>query len=168
MAAQQAPDFTLDHILGHPVSLSNYRRRPVVVTFGGRDSSEQIRQIARTIRGRYGDEELPMLSVLDLRGVPKLLHSLVRNRLQHGYEEAVQEATTGMRALGRPVPQDKSSAIVLLPDWDGAVTQRFGLSGVDRQAVAVLIDGDGGIRGYGRGAQAGEQILALVDEHRGE
>ena len=168
MAAQQAPDFTLDHILGHPVSLSDYRGRPVVVTFGGRDSSEQVRQIARTIRGRFGDEELPMLSVLDLRGVPKLLHGLVRNRLQHGYEQAVQEATAGMRALGRPVPPDISSAIVMLPDWDGAVTQRFGLSGVDRQAVAVLIDGDGGIRGYGRGAQGGEQILALVDERPAE
>ncbi len=168
MAAQQAPDFTLDHVVGRPVSLADYRGRPVVITFGGRDSGEQVRQIARTIRARYGDEELPIISVLDLHGVPRPLHGLVRGRLRSVYQEAVREATSDMRAQGRPVPPDMSTGIVLLPDWDGAVTRRFGLSGVDRQAVAVLIGGDGAIRGYGRGAQGGEQILALVDEHRAE
>ena len=105
----------------------------------------------RTISSRYSDDELPLISMLDLRGVPNPLHGLVRNRLQHGYEEAVEEATAGMRALGRPVPRDLSAAIVLLPGWDGAVIQRFGLSGVDQQAVAVLIDADGAIRGHGVG-----------------
>ena len=168
MATRQAPAFTLDHVVGRPVSLADYRGRPVVVIFAGRDSGEQVRQIAWTIRARYGDEELPMLSVLDLHGVPRPLHGLVRGRLRSVYQEAVREATTGMRARGRAVPPDMSAAIVLLPDWDGAVTRSFGLSGVDRQAVAVLIDGDGAIRGNGAGAQAGEQILALVGEPRAE
>ncbi len=168
MATQRAPDFTLDHVVGHPVSLADYRGRPVVVTFGGRDGGEQVRQIARTIRDRYGDEELPIISVLDLHGVPRPLHGLVRGRLRSGYQEAVREATTDMRARGRPMPPDMSTAIVMLPDWDGAVTRSFGLSGVDRQAVAVLIDGDGAIRGSGVGAQAGEQILALFGERRAE
>ena len=162
MAARQAPDFTLDHVVGHRVSLADYRGRPVVVTFGGRDSGEQVRRIARTIRDRYDDEELPIISVLDLHGVPRPLHGLVRGRLQGGYQEAVREATTSLRERGRPLPADMTAAIVLLPDWDGAVTRSFGLSGVDRQAVAVLIDGDGTIRGSGVGAEAGEQILALM------
>ena len=168
MATQQASDFTLEHVVGHRVSLADYRGRPVVVIFGGRDSGEQVRQIARTIRDRYGDEELPMISVLDLHGVPRPLHGLIRGRLRSVYQEAVREATTDMRARGRSVPPDMSAAIVLLPDWDGAVTRSFGLSGVDRQAVAVLIGGDGAIRGHGAGAQAGEQILALVGERRAE
>ena len=48
----------------------------------------------------------------------------------------------------------------MLPDWDGKVIASFGVSGVDRQAVAVLVDAEGAIRGYGAGAQGGEQILA--------
>ena len=49
----------------------------------------------------------------------------------------------------------------MCPDWDGSVTKSFGLQAVDQQAVAVLVDGQGYIRGYGAGAQGGDQILAL-------
>ena len=61
MATQRAPDFTLDHVVRRPVSLADYRGRSVVVIFAGRDSGEQVRQIAWTIHARYGDEELPMI-----------------------------------------------------------------------------------------------------------
>lgn len=53
----------------------------------------------------------------------------------------------------------------MLPDWDGEVTASFGLTGVDRRAVVVLIDGEGVIRGQGAGARGGEEVLALVREH---
>ena len=52
--------------------------------------------------------------------------------------------------------------VIMLPDWQGQVAAAYGLGGVDRQAVAVLVDGDGLIRGYGAGAQGGEQLLALL------
>ena len=52
----------------------------------------------------------------------------------------------------------------MLPDWQGQVAGAYGLSGVDRQAVAILVDGDGQIRGYGAGAQGGEQLLALFGQ----
>ena len=37
----------------------------------------------------------------------------------------------------------------------------FGLAEVDRDAALVLIDAEGNVRGYGRGDQAAEQIMAL-------
>lgn len=158
---QQAPDFTLHHVTGRPVSLRDYRGRTVVVVFGGRDSTDQVRQIGQAIHARYDYEALPMLSVLDLHGLPKMLQGMAKGRLQNGYQEATQEVARQLQAKGQPMPADFSHLIIMLPDWDGAVTASFKLSGVDKQAVAVLVDGEGYIRGYGAGTQAGEQILSL-------
>lgn len=161
MSAQQAPNFSLEHVAGRPVSLSDYRGRTVMLLFASRDSSEQAKTVTRTLRGRYGPEQLPILSILDLHALPRLMQGMAKGQIQKAYQEAVAEATAGMQAMGRPMPPDPSQVIVMLPDWDGSVTRSYGLSGVDQQAVAVLVDGNGYIRGYGAGQQGGQQILAL-------
>ena len=161
MSLQQAPNFSLNHITGRPVSLSDYRGHTVVVVFSGRDSTDQARQIGQTLRSRYDIYTLPMISVLDLHGIPRMMHGLAKGRVETGYKELVATATQALQAAGKPMPPDASQVIVMLPDWDGSVTASFGLQGTDQQAVAVLIDGNGFIRGYGAGANAGEQILAL-------
>jgi AhpC/TSA family len=161
MSAQQAPNFTLPHITGRQVSLSDFRGRPVVVLFAGRDSNDQARQATQAIRGRYGPAELPLIAVIDLHTLPKLIQGMAKGRLQSSYQEAVQEMTQYLQARGQQPPADMSQIVVMLPDWEGKTATNFGLSGVDKQAVMVLIDGDGYVRGYGAGAQAGEQVLSL-------
>ena len=161
MSAQMAPSFTLQHIAGRNVSLSEFQGRTIVVVFSGRDSVEQAQKIGQTIRSRYDLYALPLVSVLDMHGIPRMMQGLAKGRIQSGYEELVKVATTSLQAVGKPMPADPSQAIVMLPDWDGSVTKSFGLQAVDQQAVAVLIDGNGYIRGYGAGAQGGEQVLAL-------
>lgn len=165
MGARQVPDFTLAHVTGRPVSLADYRGRPVVMIFGGRDSREQARGMGRAIRARHEPEALPIMLVLDLRAVPRPLRGLARGGLRAAFAQAAREAATGLRAAGQPAPADLSRLVVMLPDWDGEMTAGFGLAGVDRRAVAVLIDGEGIIRGQGAGARGGEEILALVREH---
>ena len=159
--AQQAPNFTLEHIAGRQVSLSDYRGRPVVVTFSGRGSSEQVKTIWQTIRSRYTADQLPILRVADLRGVPKLVQGLAKRDIRKGFEDEAQKEADGLRAMGKSVPADLSQLVVLLTDWQGKVAPSFGLNDVEKQAVAVLVDGDGYIRGYGTGEQGGAQILAL-------
>jgi len=159
--AQVAPNFTLNHVAGHSVSLGDFRGRTVVLVFGGKDSSEQSRQIARTIRSRYTSEQLPLLSVLDMSSVPRLVQGIAKGQINKAYQEAVRDMTADQQAKGLPVPPDPSREIVMLPDWDGKVVNGFNLTGLDRQAVAVLVDGNGYIRGYGAGMQGGEQILSL-------
>ena len=161
MSAQMAPDFTLQHIAGRNVSLSEFRGRTIVMIFSGRDSVEQAQRIGQTIRGRYDVYDLPIISVLDLHGIPRMMQGLAKGRIQSGYDEMVKTATQSLQAAGKPMPPDPSQAIIMLPDWDGSVTKSFGLQAVDQQAVAVLVDGNGYIRGYGAGAQGGDQILAL-------
>ncbi len=160
-AMTTAPNFNLNHIVGHPVALNDYRGSSVVLVFSGRDSTDQARQISRAIRSRHDSEALPIISILDLSGVPRMMHGLAKGRIQSGYQEVVRDVTAVMQQHGKQSPADPSRIIVMLPDWDGAVTASYGLKGVEKQAVAVAVDGDGTIRGYGSGPQGGEQILAL-------
>jgi len=160
-ALAAAPNFNLNHIVGHPVALSNYRGNQVVLVFSGRDSTDQARQISRAIRSHHDSEALPIISILDLSGVPKMMHGFAKGRIQSGYQGVVRDATAMMQQQGKQSPADPSRIIIMLPDWDSAVTTSYGLKDVDKQAIAVAVDGDGNIRGYGSGPQGGEQIIAL-------
>lgn len=163
MAARRALGFALSDVTGRPVSLGDYRGTPVVLIFGGRDSREEVRAISRAIGLRRGAAAPPLVLIVDLRGVPDFLHGMVRGALRRVHEEAVRETAQIPSALGEQPPADPAHLFVILPDWRGEVTTAFGLSGVDRRAVAVLLDGDGLIRGQVTGSEAGAQILALLD-----
>lgn len=158
----EAPDFTLDHVLGHEVSLSDYRGQNVVVMFGGRDSGDQVKQSAKAIRGRYGPDELPILGVSDLGAVPRPARIIAKTQIKKAFEEAVNDATETLQAQGKEAPADKAKLVVMLMDWKGEVASSFGMSGVDKQAAGVLVDGEGRVLGSGAGAQAGEELLAQV------
>jgi len=82
----QAPDFTLDHVLGHKVSLGDFRGRRVVVVFGGRESAPQLRQGIRTIRASHDPDELPVIGISDLQGAPRAARIIVKGQLKKAYE----------------------------------------------------------------------------------
>jgi AhpC/TSA family len=158
----QAPDFTLDHVLGHSVSLADFRGRTVVVMFGGRDSAEQIKRAAETIRGSHDPEELPIVSVSDLEAVPRPARIIAKSQLKKAFEEAVRDQRTQLESAGRTVPEDPAKSVVMLMDWNGEVAPSFGMSGVDQQAAGVVVDGDGQIVGSGSGDQLGEELMAAL------
>ncbi len=157
-----APDFTLEHILGHKVSLGDYKGRTVVVTFGGRESAGQIEQGIGTIRRTYDPDQLTIVSISDVRSVPRPARIIAKNQIKKAYEGAVKAQDADLKAAGKPARQDPSKDVIMLLDWSGGVTDQFGLTGVDKEAVAVLVDGGGQVIGSGAGAQFGEQIVALL------
>ena len=158
----QAPDFTLDHVLGHKVSLGDFRGRTVVVVFGGRESAPQLKQGIHTIRVKYHPDELPVIGVSDLRAAPRAARIIVKSQLKKAFQEAVQDETATLAGAGKPPLGDPSKDVIMLMDWSGEVVDGFGLSGVDQEAVGVALDGDGKILGSGSGGQLGEQILATL------
>src|ERR1700761_7470318 len=97
-----APEFTLDHILGHKVSLSDYRGRKVVVTFGGRESASQIEQGISTIRKQYDPDQLTIVGVSDLRAAPRPARILVKGQIKKAYEGAVKAQDADLQAMGKP------------------------------------------------------------------
>jgi hypothetical protein len=166
MIRQQAPNFTLAHANGQQVSLSDYRGRPVIITFSGRASQEQVREIRRTVRKCYTAEEVPVVQVAHLQGVPKLFQGLAKSDLRRGFEKEAQEEADSLRAHGRAVPDDLSEIIVILLDWKGEVSESFGLEDIDNLAAAVLVDANGLMQGLARGSEAGEQMLKLLGTSR--
>src|SRR5262245_14794395 len=159
---ETAPDFTLEHILGHKVSLHDYTGKRVVITFGGRDSVPQIEQGIATIRKTLDPDELTIIGISDLRAAPRPARIIVKNQIKKAYEGAVKRQDADMQAQGKPSRQDPSKDVVMLLDWDGSVTDQFGLTGVDKEAAAVAVDGDGKVLGAGTGEQLGPEVLSLL------
>ena len=166
MSTQQlpatAPDFTLDHVLGHSVSLHDYQGRKVVITFGGRESAGQIIKGISTIRDSFLPDDLPVIGISDLRAAPRPARILVKSQLKKAYQEALQHNDERYKRAGLEPPQDGSKDIVMLMDWKGEVVDEFGLTDVEHEAVAVVVDGNGNVIGSGSGDQIGEQVVAIA------
>jgi hypothetical protein len=157
-----APDFTLDHVLGHKVTFNEYRGNRVVVVFGGRESAGQVIEGISTIRNAYLPDALPVIGVSDLRGAPRPARILVKGQLKKAYQEAVGHNETRYKSAGQQPPADASKDVVMLMDWSGEVVDGFGLTGVEQEAVAVVVDGDGTVLGAGSGAQMGDEVVAIL------
>lgn len=147
----QAPNFTLEHALGHSVSLSDFRGRRVVVVFGSRNTTEQVKQGVLTIRRSAGTEQVAVVTVLDLHAVPRPGRKLVKRQLKKRYDEITSELSSA----------DGGSEINMLVDWSGDVVGQYGMT-ADEQAAAAVVDPQGRIIGYGAGEQLGEQVLGVL------
>lgn len=158
----QAPDFTLDHVLGHAVSLNEFRGNTVVVVFGGRDSAEQVASGIGSLRRSFDPAQLPILSVSDLEPVPRPARIIAKTQLKKAFQEAVKDQTAVLEAAGKPVPDDDTKGVTMLMDWTGESVRGFGLSGVDQRAVGVVVDQDGGIVGSAGGAGWADEITPLL------
>lgn len=154
----QAPNFTLEHIDGQQMSLSEFLGKPVVLVFAGKGAATQAETISRTV-GQTLKERVNLVSVLHLAGVPKLARPIAKRDLKKTYEEATREAAADRQARGVPLG-DPARAVVMLMDWEGSVAQAYGITGIEDTAVAILIGPDGAVQGQVSGAQAGDQIVA--------
>jgi cytochrome oxidase Cu insertion factor (SCO1/SenC/PrrC family) len=157
---QPAPQFTLDHVEGHPVSLSDYRGRTVVVAMSDRHSAEEMVAGIDALRAHYDHDQLPILAVADMKGIPRPARVMAKKQMKKGFQEAVEKESTRLQAAGKQVPEG-SQLVVMLPDWDGQVADSFGIADTDQASAFVLIDTEGNVRGYGRGAEAPQQIMGL-------
>jgi AhpC/TSA family len=147
----QAPDFTLDHALGHQVSFSQFRGQKIALIFCNRDTAGQIKQAINTIRRGLPEDQATIISIFDMRGVPKPARRLVKGKLKKGYEE--QMADVAALGLG--------GGINMLVDWSGSVVDSYGVA-LTEQAIAAAIDPWGRIVGWGAGEQLGTQIVAIL------
>ena len=158
----QAPNFKLDHVLGHSVELSQFKGAPMVLMFGGKDSADQLKNNVLALRKGLGPNQVQIASVSDLRAAPRPVRIIVKKQLKKAYEEAVQEQRAALEAAGKPLPADPSSVIVMLMDWTGEVVDSFGLTGVDSEAVGLALDSDQKIIGSGTGDGIASALLPVI------
>ncbi len=158
----QAPDFTLDHILGHSVSLSEFRGRTVVAMFVGKESAAQTDGWTDKIRAQYDPSEMPILGVSDLREVPRPARIIAKKLMKKAFDEVVEQESQAYRKHGTEPPDDPAKFVQMLLDWKGEVTGSFGIDSVEETAVGVVIDGDGRILAHGAGPDAGDTLVAAI------
>jgi hypothetical protein len=159
-----AGDFTLEHVLGHKVSLSDFHGRELVITFGGRESAEQVRQGIAAIRSRFGPDELPVISISDLRRVPRPARAIAKAMVKKAYEQAVKTQGAALEAAGKPPRETPSRDLIMLLDWSGLVSDQFGISSADKEAAAIVVDADGKVRGSGSGGELGAATLRVLEQ----
>lgn len=133
-----------------------------MVVFGGKESAEQVKQAVMTVRGSQDPDQLPLIGVSDLRGVPRPARILVKGQLKKAYEEAVTDQAEMLEAAGKPARREPAKDVIMLMDWKGEAADAFGISGVEQEAVGVAIDGEGRILGSGTGEHLGEEMLAAI------
>lgn len=158
----QAPEFALEHVLGHAVTMNDYRGRRFVAMFGGKDTADQMRQSIMTIRERYDPDELAIVSISDLRSVPRPARMIAKGKLKKAWQEAAEGQASRMVAAGKQAPEDPAKTVVMLLDWKGEVVREFGLGDVNEEAVGLVVDEQGKIVGSARGAHAGERIIDQI------
>jgi len=161
-SGQRVPDFSLPHINGAQVSLSDYRGRDVVLAFGGRKTAGDVEQLVETIRAQHPAEELPIIQIVTLKGVPRIVHGLAKKDIKSGYQKQIERETARLLAQKRPVPEDLSRSVLILLDWEGLLVAALGIKALERAQVAVLVDGEGNVRATGTGPDAGQQVLGRL------
>ncbi len=153
----QAQNFTLEHVDGQQMSLSEFFGKPVVLVIAGKSASSQAESIAQAV-GANLQERVNLVSVVHAAGVPKLARPIAKRELRKVYEGAVRDASADRQRRGVPIG-DPARMVVMLVDWDGTVAQTYGVGDPGDNAIAIVIGADGSIQGQVSGPQAGQQVV---------
>jgi all-trans-retinol 13,14-reductase len=131
---------------------------PAMLLFHTQETAEQAAKVNVTIRDveRFTKaENLLIANIVDLSGVPKLFRNFAERSMKGSYEEASANVPADL------MPEDY---VIILPDWDGSVTESAGLDKVNEQVGVVLLDAAGKIQGVFRGDAAVGQALQLLEK----
>ena len=119
----------------------------------GRRAGEPCREGALSIiRGGRGSERSgpePRPTPLLAHGEPKIIGQ--------AYEKAVREV-----ARERVSGADPAEYVLILQDWGGLISQRFGVRDVGREAVVVVVDENADIVGFYQGREPVGAVLRML------
>jgi hypothetical protein len=92
-------------------------------------------------------------SVPDLSGVPRLFRSVAQAAMDKGYQDGAKKMSTGY---------DPVDYILILPDWDGAVTKATGFVNLGAVPGMVLVGQTGQVLGKYQGADPALRVMDLL------
>lgn len=128
---------------------------PLVLLFHNHQTLSAVRKLQAALRqGPYPrPADAFVAQVVDLRIVPRSLRPVAEAAMRRAYDDAARMLTPDL---------DPADIIVILPDWDGAVSRLFGVADAGQAPVVVVAGGDGRIVGSHRGPAVGEAALTLL------
>lgn len=127
---------------------------PTVLVFVGRETSQQAQPIVSAVREVYPTvEQVVICNMADVRGIPKLVRKPVEMLMKSSYKDAVDGLEAGRTA---------EDYVLILPDWDAAAYNAFGVKDVSKVAAVGVIDRAGKIIGMHQGEGAAVQALSML------
>lgn len=152
----QAPKLTLKAIGSNREVQLNALGKPAALLFHTQETAEQAAAINSSLRtqSQYQScDSLFIANVVDLRGVPKLFRGFAEKAMKESYEKAASSLPAEAR------PEDY---VLILPDWDGSVTDAVELKNVNQKAGVVVLDAGGNILSVEQGGDASSVLKMLA------
>jgi hypothetical protein len=129
---------------------------PAVYTCVARETSEQPQPVARAVRDAYPEaSQVLVISVADLRKIPKLLKVVVDQLMKSNYKHAVDNLQPGRR------PEEH---VLILPDYDGEFLGPLSIDDVTKQIAVVVADASGRVAGIYQGDAPAEAALKMLGD----
>ena len=133
ISADVAPDVTLQAVVSERNVPLAAPEMLTVLIFHGEDTADAASEVNFAIRQAFPSASRVLIaSVVDLGFVPKMFHGLARDAMRSAFQK---ESNTYL-----PEGYDASDYIVILPDWNGDVTEAFGFEDVDETLGVVVIE----------------------------
>ena len=153
---QHAPDFSLLAAgSGRRVGLESAAGGKLVLIFHLQGTAPTAQEINRSVRARYpSPEDVLVASVIDLSIVPPVYWATVSLVLATAYQQATSELPPGFN------PEDY---IIILPDYGGFVSRRFGARNTGRAAAIAVINEDSTVVGNYQGEKPVEAVLEILE-----
>ena len=155
-AVGKLPDDTLKAAgSGREIALDKIGK-PAMLLFHTQETAAQagaVNQAIRAVEAYAAAEDVMIANIIDLHTVPKLFRNFAERAMRSSYEEAAAALPEGLNS---------EDYVLILPDWDGAVTKAAGLKDVNQMAGAAMLDADGNLIGVYQGEAAVESALDLV------
>lgn len=108
--------------------------RPTVLIFHGRDNQDAARAVIQTVRNDYRSAaDVVTVNIVDLHMYPRVMRKLVRHDLDVVWDHETRNL---------PGDLDPESHIVIIPDYDGAITREWNVEESDRTVQTVVLDRD--------------------------
>jgi len=151
----QAPPFTLQALgSNRTVGTHHCRGTPLLLVFHDQHAVEAVQAMQEAVRARWPDAaQLLICSVVDMSALPSFVRPLAERMMKGIYAKASEAMPPGRSA---------ADYVVILLDWDGAVSRQYGARRVSDAPLLVLIDADGIVRGVHKGRELAGAALAML------
>lgn len=152
---RRAPFFSLISAgSGWRVSLREAMGRKTVLIFHLQGTAPAAHEINQAVRETYpSPDDVLVASVIDLSIVPPVYWFSVSLVLNTAYDKAAAELPEGAN------PADY---VVILPDWSGLTSRKFGIRNTGRAAAVVVVNEDATIAGAYQGESPVGAVMQLL------
>jgi len=159
-AGQPAPNISLTAVeSGRSINPSQPDADYLVLVFQAQKTARAMAPIQDKVRAKYlSPQEVRIVSVVDLRGVPRLFRGMAKSALKQAYDEAVQHLPDGWQSA------EPGDYVIILPDWKGDFFKAFHVEDANEKAAAVVIDRQGIILGSQQGGKLSRFVLSLLED----